>query len=677
MLIPDVTALPDIPLKSILAPQGIKSMLSVPLMDVDRCIGFVGIDAVHRQVQFGEAEQEMLKLFAVLLVNIKRRRQAADELDQIAAERRSAYRALQQSEQRYRALFNNSRDALIIIAPPDWEFVTCNRAAVELFGFPDVLTMMQYSLVDLCPEYQTDGRRSDESARHWLEQTMAEGTHFFEWLHLDRQGREFTCAVSLNRSDWSGQTVIQGTVRDITEQKKAEQALKRQSEEMARINRELQRLAHYDTVTRLPNRNLLADRLQLSMHQADRRKLGIAIAYLDLDGFKSINDQYGHDIGDQMLAELAYEMHSTLREGDTIARLGGDEFVAVLVDLPGLEAVHSLMTRLLDAAASVVEVQGMQLQVSASAGVTFYPQSEPIDADQLLRQADQAMYQAKLAGRSQFSLFDTVRDKALKGQQARIEDVREALQKDQFRLQYQPKVNMRTGEVIGVEALIRWQHPKDGWLLPGEFLPLLQDHPLSIELDDWVLAQAITQMQAWHKQGLPLTVSINLCAMQIQQPDFMTKLRAQMKRCKAGRVELEIVESSALDDINQVSEIIDACSELGVRVALDDFGTGYSSLTYLRRLPAQILKIDHSFVRDMLDDRGDLAILEGILVLASAFDREVVAEGVETEAHGVRLLELGCELAQGFGIARPMAAENLAAWIKSWQPPQSWLNQER
>ncbi|MDP3540540.1 MAG: EAL domain-containing protein [Azonexus sp.] len=437
----------------------------------------------------------------------------------------------------------------------------------------------------------------------------------------------------------------------------------------------LEHIAHFDALTNLPNRVLLADRLQQAMLQAQRRGLQLAVAYLDLDGFKSINDHHGHEAGDQVLIALSKRMKEALREGDTLARLGGDEFVAVLIDLPDIAACLPMLTRLLAAAAEPVLVGNLNLHVSASLGVTFFPQLHDIDPDQLLRQADQAMYQAKLAGKNRYHVFDAAHDSSLRGHHESLERIRLALEQREFVLHYQPKVNMRTGQVVGAEALIRWQHPERGLLAPIEFLPVIEDHPMAIEIGEWVVDQALSQITLWQAAGLDIPVSVNIGARQLQHAGFMASLRtilAAHPQVKPGSLELEVLETSALEDIAQVSKVVEVCALIGVKFALDDFGTGYSSLTYLKRLRVALLKIDQSFVRDMLDDPDDLAILKGVIGLAAAFKREVIAEGVETVAHGTLLLHLGCDLAQGYGIARPMPADQFPAWVTAWKPDPAW-----
>ncbi len=438
--------------------------------------------------------------------------------------------------------------------------------------------------------------------------------------------------------------------------------------------RKLERVAHYDALTGLPNRVLLADRLQQSMLRCQRTGQSLAVAFLDLDGFKAVNDHHGHERGDELLVALAQRLKAALRDGDTLSRIGGDEFVAVLVDLEHAQDCEPVLARMLHAAADPIPVGDALLQVSASIGVTLYP-ADGVAPDLLIRHADQAMYQAKQAGKNRYQMFDVAHDTAVKTQREEIDRIRKALARGEFVLHYQPKVNMRTGVVIGAEALIRWQHPERGLLSPASFLPAMAGHALSIEVGEWVLATALRQMAQWQPQGLDLTVSVNIDALQLQSEGFVKRLAellAAQPDVHPSRLELEILETSALEDIAHVSDIMHRCQALGVRFALDDFGTGYSSLTYLKRLNAEVIKIDQSFVRDMQSDPDDLAIVRGVIGLADAFRREVIAEGVETIAHGSLLIPLGCEQAQGYGIARPMAASELPGWVRSWKPDSTW-----
>lgn len=438
---------------------------------------------------------------------------------------------------------------------------------------------------------------------------------------------------------------------------------------------ELERMAHFDQLTGLPNRTLLMDRLHQGLVHAQRNKKISAVIFLDLDGFKAINDQHGHEAGDQVLVTVATRMNHVLREGDTLARLGGDEFVVVLINLEQEVASFPILNRLLAAAAKPVQFGDLRLQVSASLGVSFYPQEGEIDKDQLLRQADQAMYQAKLSGKNRFHLFDAEHDRSARGHSESIEYIRLALERHEFVLHYQPKVNMRTGVVIGAEALIRWQHPRHGLVPPAVFLPVIENHPLAVAIGEWVIESALTQLESWHEMGLVIPVSVNVGALQLLKENFPERLAEMLGRhphVKPGYLELEVLETSALEDMARVSGVIEACLAHGVLFSLDDFGSGYSSLTYLKRMPVTMLKIDQSFVHNMLEDPDDLAILDAVIGLTSAFRREVIAEGVETVEHAKMLLQLGCELGQGYGIARPMLAQQLPQWASRWQPDPWW-----
>ena len=439
---------------------------------------------------------------------------------------------------------------------------------------------------------------------------------------------------------------------------------------------QLERIANYDVLTGLPNRALLADRLRQAMLQSKRQKHGLALVFFDLDGFKFINDNYGHKAGDKLLIAVAENIQQVLREGDTIARLGGDEFVIVLLDQPTMAGLVPILNRLLAAAARPVQFGKRKLQVSASLGITFYPQEDVIDAEQLLRQADQSMYQAKQAGKNCYHFFNVELEQNLRGHNESLGRIRRALDHGEFVLFYQPKVNMRTGAIIGAEALIRWQHPERNLLLPGEFLPVIEDHPLAVDIGEWVIDTALTQMEVWQAAGLNIPVSVNVSARQLQHVDFvehLKKLLAAHPSISPGNLQLEVLETSALE-LAGATQVIKACRELGLMFALDDFGTGYSSLTYLKRLPVTEIKIDQSFVHNMLDDPDDLSILEGVLGLANAFRLQTIAEGVELIEHGTVLLQIGCDLAQGYGIARPMPAHLLPGWFEAWSPDPAWTD---
>lgn len=439
----------------------------------------------------------------------------------------------------------------------------------------------------------------------------------------------------------------------------------------------LEHIAHYDPLTGLPNRRLLADRLQQSMLRARRNDSSVAVAYLDLDGFKAVNDQHGHKCGDELLVAIARKIQNMVRESDTVCRLGGDEFVIVFDNIKSFQDCQPLIVRLLGAVSEPIIIGGQTLHVTGSVGISLYPQNEDIDADQLMRQADQAMYKAKMAGKDRFCLFDSLDYRNAVDRIEELETIRRAMANQEFALHYQPIIELRSGALNSVEALVRWNHPTRGCLSPAEFLPALEGHPLMLALENWILEEAAHQHERWLDAGLDVAVSVNLSAAQLHRKDFVSFLQALLAKhpqIKPRRLKLEVLETSALNDLDHVSSLMAACGDLGVSFSLDDFGTGYSSLRYLKQLPAKRIKIDQGFVRDMLEDPDDLSILEGVIGMAAAFKREVIAEGVETIQHAHMLIQLGCTMAQGYGIARPMPAEALIPWAAEWRLPQELTN---
>jgi diguanylate cyclase (GGDEF)-like protein/PAS domain S-box-containing protein len=451
-----------------------------------------------------------------------------------------------------------------------------------------------------------------------------------------------------------------GIFSDVSQQKEHEQ--------------HLENLAHFDPLTGLPNRTLLHDRLHMSIALANRNKTQLAVCMLDLDGFKAVNDHYGHAAGDRLLIEFSQRTQGSLRDTDTLSRLGGDEFVILLNDLDNLEQGLDVIRRILAEASLHYEIDGNRMTVSASVGVTVHP-DDGVDPDLLLRHADQAMYIAKQTGRNRYFLFDPMKDQVARTEMAALQALEAALRNREFELFYQPKVDMQRGVVTGAEALIRWRHPERGLIHPGDFLPVTENSDFAITLGDWVIGEALRQADAWHHQGLQLSISINIAARHLSLANFTARLGLMLSlhpTLPHGRIELEILETAALSDTSHVSEVIESCRALGISFALDDFGTGYSSLLYLKHLPAQTLKIDQSFVCDMKIDAEDLAIVKGVIGLAQAFNRSVIAEGVETTALGDTLLDLGCIHAQGYGIARPMPSAEFRDWLAAWRAPLSW-----
>ena len=431
----------------------------------------------------------------------------------------------------------------------------------------------------------------------------------------------------------------------------------------------LKKIAYFDELTGLPNRTLLTDRMDQGIQQTLRHNNVMAFCYLDIDGFKPVNDLYGHAVGDRLLQQVSERIVRCLRKIDTLSRIGGDEFVLLLLDQKSKDEYIATIKRILQATEKTFFVEGYSINISVSIGVTLFPQNDS-DPDTLLRHADQAMYDAKLQGKNQYILFDEQQSREHSKDSRLLGEIKHALGNEEFVLYYQPKVNLRTRKVIGVEALIRWQHPKRGLLSPAEFLPVIENTHWMIKVSEWVVATALKQLSQWHQADIKLTVSVNIAPCDLVKGNFVEQLREHLGNypdIEPEYLDLEILETTALNDIDNVCEIMQSCIELGVSFSLDDFGTGYSSLTYLKKLPAKTLKIDQTFIRDMLVDDEDLAIVIGTLGLAKTFHREVIAEGVETLEHGDKLLELGCDLAQGYGIARPMPADKIKDWLLQWE----------
>jgi diguanylate cyclase (GGDEF)-like protein/PAS domain S-box-containing protein len=449
---------------------------------------------------------------------------------------------------------------------------------------------------------------------------------------------------------------------DITEQKE--------------YQKNLDHTAKHDSLTHLPNRFLLSELLTHAMHIVKRNHKQLALLFIDLDGFKEINDVYGHDAGDEVLFTVASRMNALVRESDIVSRLGGDEFVIVFTDLNKSKEVIPMLQRLISELASSIKYNEHNMHVSASIGVSFYPQSTDIGNEVLLRQADQAMYNAKSAGKNQYQFFNIEASDELKENQKNITSLHQAIKTNQLVLHYQPKVDMKHNKVVGLEALLRWNHPEKGILYPDDFLPLIeQDSNLMIELGKWVFENAFCELESWHLQGLDIMLNINVSSYEVQQQDFslyLKKLFDKYQGIKANTIEIELLETAAFDNFELTSKTLKECQKLGVSIAVDDFGTGYASLHYLKKLPMNTLKIDKSFVIDLLHTSSSISIIEASVGLAHAFNVDVVAEGVESEEHGKILLKLGCEIAQGYVIAKAMPAHNIIDWVASYKGFSSW-----
>jgi len=574
-------------------------------------------------------------------------------------EREQLRRELQrrEAEQRLAAsVFAHTHDSVVITDSGN-RIIDVNAAFTRITGYT------RAEVLGKDPNILKSGRQSREFYKSMWQSLDTHDHWSGELWNRNKNGEIYAALTSISvvRDDKGSIHHYIGLSADITPIKNHEH--------------DLERIAHFDPLTGIPNRVLLADRLAQAIAHTHRAGNHMAVCYLDLDGFKPVNDQYGHEVGDQLLIEISQRIRECLRAGDTVARIGGDEFVLLLLDFNDSRECEAVLERMLCKVAEPLTIADYAVAVSASLGLTLYP-ADLADADTLLRHADQAMYIAKQRGKNRYHLFDQELNRIAQIRGETLARIEIALANNEFVLHFQPKVNMRRGIVLGAEALIRWQHPELGLLPPAAFLPDIEGTELVIALGNWVLTSALDHLESWQNIGLDIVISINIAPRHLLHQDFVETLQAGFAghpQLRPGCLELEILETAALEDIGRVTTVMKECQKMGVGFALDDFGTGYSSLTYLKALPAETLKIDQSFIRDILGDPEDLAIVAGIINLTAAFHRQVIAEGVETEEHGLLLLKLGCDNAQGYGIARPMPAADLPAWIANWLPNQEWL----
>lgn len=468
---------------------------------------------------------------------------------------------------------------------------------------------------------------------------------------LRRDGQLMSVDISLGHWEDNGSRYAIAYIRDLTERKRLEESLKYQ--------------ATHDELTGLPNRWLFRLQLNQALARAGRSGLRVAVLFIDLDDFKAVNDSFGHATGDALLVQVGSRIRSALRENDTLARLGGDEFAILLTDLMGPDEAVSVVNKLLSSLQAAYRLQDQDVYSGGSLGVAFYP-DDAQDSDALLRCADMAMYQAKLAGRGAYAFYSPELNQHVHENIQLHTRLKEAIAQGQLQLHYQPQVGVESGEIVGAEALLRWNDPLLGSVSPARFIPVAEATGLILPISDWVLETACEQIAAWMAAGTPLRVAINVSAQQFRQSTLPEKIRAALLRtgAQAQWLDLEITESVAMAQPEKVREQLNALVALGCRVVLDDFGTGYSSLAYLKALPVSKLKIDKSFLDGIPGDAGDATISMAIITLAHSLGMTLVAEGVETQAQLAFLLRAECEIYQGWLYAKAMKAEDLTALLR-------------
>jgi len=562
---------------------------------------------------------------------------------------KDAKERLQISEERFATIFEEAPVGILYYSP-DMEIVECNdcfakvmnTSKKKLIGL-DMNTLKDKSVIEVCKAVFNGDKRKYEGKFH----TKISGID--KWILM-------RTAPILGKE--RGAIGGVGIIEDITQQKNTQEQIEYQ--------------LYHDTLTGLPNRILLKERLLQALTRSRRHKSKGAVLFLDLDRFKTINDSLGHHIGDELLKEVAVRLSRTVgREEDTVSRLGGDEFVIMLPPYNDdwekvVLGAQVVAEKIQEDFSAPFEINGHRLYTSASIGIALFP-GDGEDADTILKHADAAMYQAKNQGRGTFCFYQIKMEKNSKRRLMIESDLHHAIERGEFDLHYQPQIEIETGNVVSAEALLRWNHPKFGFINPDEFIPVAEENCLIVAIGEWVLKKACNQLNLWKKQGITLNrISVNISSNQIYQMDFVEKVQSIISDSKVNPdfIEFELTETTIIQNFNIAIEQITRLRELGIRFAMDDFGTGYSSLSYLKRLPLDTMKIDRSFIRDMIDDQNDAALVETILSISSQFGLKTVAQGVENIEQVEFLKQLGCDICQGYHYSPPVDAEGFELFWK-------------
>ncbi|NVD74317.1 EAL domain-containing protein [Duganella sp. BJB1802] len=630
---------------------------------VRRYIGMREVHGVALNVVVGLAEAEQMAVFE------RQRREKIGEASVVSAAlvagtallwlwswQGSRHRArMRRAQETYAAASLASLDAFFVLrevrdaggAIIDFRFVDANSRAEKMTGLSKE-RLRQTTLCGLMPQARGNGMFD-----HLVHVTRVGGVHEQEW----------ESNIPQLRARWLHQQVVPvegglvAIVRDISERKLAEGRM--------------QHLAHHDTLTGLPNRGLIAERLELTIAQASRGGGSVLVAFIDLDGFKLVNDGLGHNAGDELLKVVAARMSACLRAGDTVGRFGGDEFVLLLNEPRHGEDAAPVLERVREAVLESIDVGGQEVQVSCSIGVAVYP-NDGADAGTLLMHADAAMYRAKDMGKNNCQFYTREMNASIEEKLVLLEGLRGALDDGQFRLVYQPKVDLRTGRVFGVEALVRWEHPEHGCIGPDRFIPLAEESGMIVALGEWVLRTACRQNRAWQEAGLaPLRMAVNVSPRQFEEQGLVPRVALALADSGLAPewLELEVTEGVIMRDLTQAVAKMGELRAMGVSLSIDDFGTGYSSLSALKSFPVSTLKIDKSFVRDLGISEGDQAVASSIIDLAHRLHLRVIAEGVETEQQCAFLRQNGCDEMQGYLFSRPLPPEQLRLLLAGQAAP--------
>jgi diguanylate cyclase (GGDEF)-like protein/PAS domain S-box-containing protein len=563
-------------------------------------------------------------------------------------------RNLRQNEKDLRlaaSVFANSQDG-ILISDTDNLIIDVNPAFTRLTGYT------RDEAIGQNPSFMSAGKQDQEFYAEMWRSINKRGGWKGELWNRRKSGEAYAEMLSIVavKDDKGRLQHYAGTFSDITMSKQHEA--------------DLDRIAHYDSLTSVPNRRLLNDRMRQAIARAKRIGKRLAVCYIDLDNFKPINDTFGHESGDMLLVEIAQRLQSLSRGDDTVARLGGDEFVLLWNDIGTDADCIRAIERVLTKISEPILIGDESVSVSVSIGVTLYP-DDNVDADTLMRHADHAMYSAKQGGKNRYQMFDPRLERQISSRTEFLNKLANAIDENQFELYYQPKVDVVTSVVQGVEALLRWNDPILGLIGPKQFLPLIENDGLAFRMGRWVTEHAVRQAKIWDDMGMIMPISINIFPHHLKHRTFIDDLRnaiaSHWPQMPSGRLLMEIVESPDLKETGPIEKVINACKEMGVGFSLDDFGTGFSSLVYLRHLSVEELKIEQSFVHNMLDNADDEAIVVSVISLGRAFKLRVVAEGVESTEQANHLIDLGCSAVQGYGPGRPMPPMAFEKWYADFQ----------
>jgi diguanylate cyclase (GGDEF)-like protein/PAS domain S-box-containing protein len=576
---------------------------------------------------------------------------------------KDAGKHLAEMEGRYRALLEAAPDAMVVVNEPG-EIVLLNRQAERQFRYlrDELLGQKVKTIIPqgFAERLITDASRTLTEA---LAQQIGTG---IELVGRRKDGSEFPIELMLSPLESLEGILVTAAIRDISARKKAVSAVRAMAQQMSYS-------AEHDFLTGLPNRMLLTDRVGQAIALAQRHGKRIAVLFLDLDGFKHVNDSLGHPIGDKLLQSVAKRLVECVRGSDTVSRQGGDEFVVLLSELERSEDAAIMARRMLQAVAAVHSVGQHELRVTISIGVSVYPEDGQ-DAETLVKNADTAMYQAKEKGRQSYQFFKPAMNVRAMERQFVEESLGRALEREELALHYQPKVDLTTGAITGAEALLRWTHPPRGSVSPAHFVPVAEDCGLILPIGAWVLRRACEQARAWVDAGLPVTtMAVNVSAMQFREESFLDSVFATLSETGLDpkSLELELTESVLMKNAESAASVLQTLRERGTTVAIDDFGTGYSSLSYLRKFPVDALKIDQSFVRQIGTAGHDTAIVTAVIAMAKSLNLRIIAEGVETLEQLTFLQAHQCDEAQGYYFSRPVPAQQFASLLRTGIPGPS------